>query len=154
MYALRRLGASIALCCTVLAASAPAAQAAAPPPFDCQDPAVLRMVGAGLHFEGAVPEGFQPTETGLRNPETGEEVRIGVEPADGAATVRIGESRIELRNVRTTGETADGWECAADFTHVRGDRTLDGEASYVTEVEGLTFRVRGRFTVEGVEISF
>lgn len=140
-------------------ASAPAPAAPAPnavAPLDCDDPVTLRTLAAGLYFRGDLPSGFRPSEQGLRNPDTGEEIPVEVDTqASGAdAVARVRDASIRVLNIRTTGETADGWRCAADFEIEQGDRTTRGEATYTSEVDGLEYRVSGRFSIEGVEISF
>lgn len=139
----------------VITAAAAPVQRGERSPLSCDDPVVLRTVGAGLHFRGAIPEGYRPTESGLRNPDTGEELRVTVEGGPGEeSTLRVEDTRIEMRNIRRTGETADGWRCAADFTLHQGDRTARGDADYTVSVSGLEFRIGGAFTIEGVEIRF
>lgn len=126
-----------------------------PQPLGCDAPVVLRSVAAGLHFEGEVPEGYRPGESGLRNPATGDEIPIEVEGAgEGAAVLRAEGTRVEMTGIRRTGETDDGWRCAAEFTMQRDERTVEGEAEYAVTVSGLDFSVTGRFVVDEVEIRF
>lgn len=145
----------------VLAAVGAAPLAAAPaapakrPPLECDDAVVLRTVAAGLHFRGPIPEGLRLTDQGLRNARTGEELRITVETGpSGAAVVRVDDARVEVHDIRTTGETEDGWRCAASFVLHEDGRTLRGDADYSVTTSGLEFRIGGTFTMEGVELRF
>lgn len=142
----------------VCGAQATEAASAAPPgraPLECDDPVVLRAVAAGLHFRGDIPEGYRPAPQGLRNPETGEELRVSVEDGpDGGTVLSLDDTRVELHDIRTTAETEDGWRCAADFTLHEEAGIARGDADYTVSISGLEFRIGGSFTIDGVTLRF